>query len=364
MMKAKILGQQYDEKLYEKTLRTAVDDVVRHQKEVGVDIVGDGEFSKYQWIAYATERLSGIEYVPRDASAQALLGRDEQAFAEFYGQYGRVMPHDPWEISGSEPLPRAVIAAPLSYTGYELVKRDIDNLKSAMQHHGIEEGFLAVTAPASLQASLTDRFYGSTEDNFAAIAEVMHEEYMAIAESGLILQIDDAYMPYLYDVRSDWSFEEFRSWAHLAVEALQVALAGIPEESVRYHVCWGSWNGPHKFDVPLRDIVDLILKVPAQAYSIESANPRHAHEWRVWEEVPLPEGKILIPGVVEHVSFVLDHPQLVADRITRFAEIVGKERVIAGTDCGYRRRLPRSLAWEKQLAITEGAQIASERLWG
>ncbi len=201
------------------------------------------------------------------------------------------------------------------------------------------------------------------ESYFEAIALCLRQEYKAIVDAGLIVSIDDAFVPYLYDLRQDWTLQDFRAWANLAIDALVFALEGIPEDRVRYHICWGSWNGPHSADLPLRDFVDLVLRVPAQAYNIESANPRHAWEYEVWEDVKLPDGKILIPGVVEHVTNVLDHPETVAQRIMRYVNIVGKENVIAGTDCGHRGRITRSLAWPKQDAIKAGADLVSGRLY-
>ena len=215
-----------------------------------------------------------------------------------------------------------------------------------------------------MQPVLANDYYPDDESYFGAIADCLHHEYKAIVDSGLVVSIDDAFLPYLYDLRRDWTMEQFRAWANLAVDALRAALRGIPEDRVRYHICWGSWNGPHSADVPLRDIVDLVLRVPAQAYNIESANARHAHEWAAWKDVKLPDDKVLIPGVVEHATNVLDHPEAVAQRIVRFADVVGRERVIAGTDCGHRGRVPRPLAWAKQQAITDGAAIASRQLWG
>lgn len=365
-LKAKLAGEPVDEAALEARLKTAVDEIVKKQVEVGVDIVNDGEFSKSSWTFYINERLGGLEM--RDivgVSGAMLAGKDATAFAEFYAEYGHVWPHDDWEIDqngGQSASP--VVTGPLVYCGLEQVQRDISNLKAAMEGSGAAEGFLAVVAPGSVQPVLANEFYEDDESYFGALAAALRQEYLAIVESGLIVSIDDAFLPYLYDLRRDWTLEQFRDWANLAVDALRTALEGIPEDRVRYHICWGSWNGPHSADVPLRDIVDLILRVPAQAYNIESANARHAHEWKVWEDVMLPDGKILIPGVIEHATNVLDHPDVVAQRIRRYADIVGRENVIAGTDCGHRGRVPRSLVWAKQQAMTDGAAIASRELWG
>jgi 5-methyltetrahydropteroyltriglutamate--homocysteine methyltransferase len=363
MLKAKQNGRPYDPDALEARLRSAVSEVVKEQARYGVDVVNDGEFSKPSWAAYVQERLGGLSHRPR-GDARLGPGKDMTAFADFYERFGQVWPLESWEIGpGGDLRDVAVVTAPLTYTGIDQLRRDISNLRDAMAEVRVEEGFLPVVAPGSVQPVLANEYYRDDESYFAAIAECLRTEYTTIVESGLVVSIDDAFLPYLYDMRRDWTLQDFRSWAHLAVEALQMALEGVPEDRVRYHICWGSWNGPHSADVPLRDIVDLVLKVPAQAYNIESANARHAHEWAVWQDVKLPDDKILIPGVVEHATFVLDHPEAVAQRIERFAGVVGRERVIAGTDCGHRGRVPRSLQWPKQQAITEGAALATKRLW-
>jgi len=365
MLKAKVNGQPYDTQALEDRLRTAVADVVQQQAAHGVDIVNDGEFSKPSWTSYVNERLGGLDFVARPPVLTAMQqGKDATAFTEFYARYGLVWYLEDWEIGPAGDVGAApVVTGPLSYTGHDAIQRDIRNLKAAMRDVPVAEGFLPVVAPGSVQPVLANDYYADDESYFGAIADCMHEEYQAIVDAGLVVSIDDAFLPYLYDLRRDWTLEQFLAWANQAVDALRAALAGIPEDRVRYHICWGSWNGPHSADVPLRDIVDLLLRVPAQAYNIESANPRHAHEWAVWQDVPLPADKILIPGVVEHATNILDHPEAVAQRILRFTDVVGRERVIAGTDCGHRGRVPRSIAWAKQQAIADGAAIASGRLW-
>jgi 5-methyltetrahydropteroyltriglutamate--homocysteine methyltransferase len=366
MLRAKVHHEPYDEAALEDRLRSAVAEVVREQAEHGVDIVNDGEFSKPQWAFYVHERLGGIEYRddgPGIGSASA-IGKDMGAFPDFYGKYGLPFYLEEWEIDGSgDQSATPVVTGPLTYRGGERLARDIQNLLDAMSEVSVEEGFLPVVAPGSVQPVLPNEYYSDDESYFEAIAQCLRQEYKAIVDAGLVVSIDDAFLPYLYDLRRDWSVEQFRAWANLAVDALIFALEGIPEDRVRYHVCWGSWNGPHSADLPLRDFIDIVLRVPAQAYNIESANPRHAWEWQVWEDVELPDDKILIPGVVEHVTNVLDHPETVAQRIMRYVDILGKERVIAGTDCGHRGRITRSLAWAKQDAITAGAALVSSRLY-
>jgi 5-methyltetrahydropteroyltriglutamate--homocysteine methyltransferase len=367
LLKAKVNGQPYDEQALEARLRSAVVDVVREQANHGVDIVNDGEFSKPSWVTYVNERLGGLDYTDasRVIAAATSPGKDATAFADFYARHGLVFYLEDWEIGAAGDVRRApVVTGPLRYAGQDAIQRDIRNLKDAMQRVAVTEGFLPVVAPGSVQPVLANDYYPDDESYFGAIADCLREEYKAIVDSGLVLSVDDAFLPYLYDLRRGWTLEQFRVWANLAVDALRAALEGIPEDRVRYHICWGSWNGPHSADVPLRDIVDLVLRVPAQAYNIESANARHAHEWAVWKDVKLPDDKVLIPGVVEHATNILDHPEAVAQRIVRFADVVGRERVIAGTDCGHRGRVPRPLAWAKQQAITDGAAIASRQLWG
>jgi 5-methyltetrahydropteroyltriglutamate--homocysteine methyltransferase len=365
MLKAKVNGLPYDPQALDERLRTAVAEVVVQQAEHGVDVVNDGEFSKPSWTSYVNERLSGLDFVARPPVLTAMQqGKDATAFADFYARYGLLWYLEEWEVGpGGDVSETPVVTGPLRYSGQDAIQRDIRNLKDAMRQVSVAEGFLPVVAPGSVQPVLANDYYPDDESYFGAIAGCLHEEYLAIVEAGLVVSIDDAFLPYLYDLRRDWTLDRFRSWANLAVDALRAALAGIPEDRVRYHTCWGSWNGPHSADVPLRDIVDLLLRVPAQAYNIESANPRHAHEWAVWQEIKLPDDKVLIPGVVEHATNVLDHPEAVAQRIRRFADVVGRERVIAGTDCGHRGRVPRSIAWAKQQAIADGAAIASRQLW-
>jgi 5-methyltetrahydropteroyltriglutamate--homocysteine methyltransferase len=258
---------------------------------------------------------------------------------------------------------------PIRYTGHDAIRRDIDALRGAAQAAGGVEAFLPVAAPASVMPVRTDEHYGSDEEFLFALADALHEEYRAVVDAGLILQIDDAFLATMYDTMvPPATLAEYRAWAELRVEALNRALRGIPPERCRYHVCWGSWNGPHTGDVALRDIVDLVLAVNVGGYSLEQANPRHEHEWRVWEDVPLPDGKVLLPGVISHATNVVEHPELVAERITRLARLVGRERVIAGTDCGFAQtpyiaRVHPSIMWAKLATLCEGARLASEQLW-
>jgi 5-methyltetrahydropteroyltriglutamate--homocysteine methyltransferase len=263
-----------------------------------------------------------------------------------------------------------VCVGPITYTGESEIERDIANFKSALARAGVEEGFLPVAAPASVIPDRKNEYYKSEEDLLYAIADAMRTEYRAIVDAGLLLQLDDARAAVTYDrMVPPATMQDYRRWVARHVEALNHALEGIPEDRVRYHVCWGSWPGPHTTDVPLKDIVDLILRVRAGAYLIENANPRHEHEWRVWESVKLPEGKVLAPGVISHATNIVEHPELIAERIVRIARLVGRENVIANTDCGFaqgpfHRRVHPSIMWAKLESLVQGARLASRELWG
>jgi 5-methyltetrahydropteroyltriglutamate--homocysteine methyltransferase len=347
------------EPAYEKGLEQAIAGVVKKQSQVGLDIVNDGEFGKASWSTYILQRISGFEIREDQLRPLVWLGRDLQRFADFIAK------ELPRALSGT---PTEACVGPITYKDTESVARTIAMLKSALGTAKVEEGFLTAVAPASTAYDGVNEYYPSEEEYIYAIADALREEYQAIYRSGLILQVDDAVLANMYDHLVQSSPETYRKWAELRVEALNHALAGIPEDRVRYHVCFGSWHVPHMADAPLEGIIDLILKVRAGAYSIEAANPRHEHEWRVWETAKLPDGKILIPGVVTHHTITVEHPRLIADRIIRFARLVGRENVIAGTDCGFAQaehlqRVPDSVMWEKFKALAEGAQIASRELW-
>jgi 5-methyltetrahydropteroyltriglutamate--homocysteine methyltransferase len=347
------------EPAYEMGLEQAIAGVVEKQAQAGLDIVNDGEFGKVSWSAYILQRISGFEIRQDELRPLVWLGRDLDRFRDFIAK------ELPRAITGA---PTEACIGPITYKDTQRVARTIAMLKSALSAAEVEEGFLTAVAPASTAYDGVNEYYPSEEAYIYAIADALREEYQAIYRSGLILQIDDAVLANMYDHLVQSSPETYRKWAELRVEALNHALAGIPEDRVRYHVCFGSWHVPHLADAPLEAIIDLILEVQAGAYSIEAANPRHEHEWRVWETAKLPEGKILIPGVVTHHTVTVEHPRLVADRIIRFARLVGRENVIAGTDCGFAQaehiqRVPDSVMWEKFKALVEGAQIASRELW-
>jgi 5-methyltetrahydropteroyltriglutamate--homocysteine methyltransferase len=358
---------QSDDEAYQKCLRESVAEVVKRQLQAGVDVINDGEFGKStSWSLYILKRLSGFEMRPAKASAFA-RGADREHFKDFYEELEGSRVTKAWS---NVTVQDAVAVGPIQYTGLAEVQRDIDNLKAAMKGTGAEEAFLPVAAPSSAIPDRKNEYYKNDEELLVALAEALRTEYRAIADSGILLQVDDARAAVTYDrMVPPASFEDYYKWLARHVEVLNHALEGIPQEKIRYHVCWGSWPGPHVSDVPLRKIVDLILKVNAGAYLIEAANPRHAHEWKVWKDVKLPDGKVLVPGVVSHGTNVVEHPELVAERILNFAGCVGRENVIAGTDCGFaqeelNRRVHPSIMWAKLESMAEGARIATAELWG
>jgi 5-methyltetrahydropteroyltriglutamate--homocysteine methyltransferase len=344
---------------YEHALRESVAEIVKMQAKAGIDIVNDGEFGKSSWSNYILERITGFEHRPDQLRPVYWLGRDRDRFPD-------VMAAEfPW-ISGGVPTEACI--GPIKYGDHASIDRDIANLKAALREVKVEEAFLPVVAPASSAYDGVNEHYPTEKEYVYAIADALREEYRAIYDSGLLVQVDDAVLANMYDHYVEQSPEKYRQWAGLRIEALNHALQGIPEDRVRYHVCFGSWHVPHLADAPLEEILAFILSVRAGAYSIEAANPRHEHEWRVWETTKLPEGKILIPGVVTHHTMTVEHPRLVADRIVRFARLVGRENLIAGTDCGFAQaqfiqRAAPSVMWAKFEALVEGARIASAELW-
>jgi 5-methyltetrahydropteroyltriglutamate--homocysteine methyltransferase len=355
-------GRSVDESAYDAALGAAVKDVVSKQRDSGIDIPDDGEFSKSSWGTYINERVSGFQRDPDRMMAINYTGQDTERFGEFFD--GEVPGGRSNRWKGAD-----VCVGPIEYTDQHSIKRDIANMKAALAAAGVEEGFLPVVAPASAAFNGVNDYYKSDEEYVYALSEALRHEYLAIYESGLILQVDDAVLANAYDDLMARSPETYRKWAEVRIEALNHALRGIPPERVRYHLCYGSWHAPHVSDAPLEAIVDLILRVNAGAYSIEAANVRHEHEWRVWQEAKLPEGKSLIPGVVTHHTISVEHPRLVADRIVRYANVVGRENVMAGTDCGFQQgarieRVHPTIMWAKLQALSEGAAIASKELWG
>jgi 5-methyltetrahydropteroyltriglutamate--homocysteine methyltransferase len=345
---------------YEQALRQATADVVRQQRRAGIDVVNDGEYGKSSWANYVLDRMTGFEFRPDTLYEATWLGRDRFRFADFMKtEFPR----------GARGAPGHACVGPIAYRGHDAVRRNIGDLQAALASAGEVEGFLTAVAPASTGYDASNEYYKNERDYVFAIAGALREEYLEIVNAGLILQVDDAVLANMYDELLQQGPERYLEWAELRVDALNHALRGIPDDRVRYHICFGSWHVPHVADAPLEAILPLVLKVRAGGYSIEAANVRHEHEWRLWQSVKLPPGKILIPGVVTHHTTSVEHPRLVADRIVRFAELVGRENVIAGTDCGFAQleayqRVHPQVMWAKLQALTEGAQIASQELWG
>jgi 5-methyltetrahydropteroyltriglutamate--homocysteine methyltransferase len=363
-LRAKQTGKPYDEKAYQQCLTDTVAAVVKQEAKTGIDVVSDGEFGKsISWSQYALERLSGFERRPikNEAANPFKRGTDRTRFAEFYAELDA--------REGVATTTEAICVGPIAYTGQAELQRDIDNFKAALKGVTVEEAFLPVAAPASVIPDRKNEYYKSDDELMAAIAAAMRTEYKMIIDAGFLLQLDDARNAVTYDrMVPPASFQDYRRWLGAQVEIINHAIAGLPEDRIRYHVCWGSWPGPHVSDVPLKDIVDLILKVKVGAYVIEGANPRHEHEWQVWKSAKLGAGQVLIPGVISHATNVVEHPELVAERIVRLGKIVGRESVIAGTDCGFaqgpfHRRLHPSIMWAKLEALVEGARLASKELW-
>jgi 5-methyltetrahydropteroyltriglutamate--homocysteine methyltransferase len=357
----------YDEAAHMECLARSVRDVVAKQKDVGVDIVSDGEYGKTAWNYYVYERLGGIElrlHPPGEANFASVNENptDWARFHEFYAEY--FAKEQDYDSPGGD----WACASEVTYTGGDAINRDIANLKAAMEAAGVTEGFLPVVAPASCFPNLIDEHYGSEQAALMGIAEALREEYKAIVDAGLYVQIDDAYIPFMYDVIvPPGTMEDYKAWAQPRIDALNHALEGIPEDRVRYHICWGSWNGPHTGDIALKDVLDLMFQVKAKTFLFENANPRHEHEWRVWEDAEVPAGKILAPGVISHATNVVEHPELVAERIERIARLVGPENVIASTDCGfaqgpYLQRVHESIQWAKLDSLVQGAKLASGAL--
>jgi 5-methyltetrahydropteroyltriglutamate--homocysteine methyltransferase len=367
-IRARQKREAYDEAAYQRCLADSVKEVVRHQAELGIDLPSDGEFGKaISWSQYALERLSGFERRPPPPGKNPFArGADRARFPEFYAELDAA--DGPPASAGASGV-LAVCTGPIEYTGHEELERDISNFKAALSAAGLEQGFLPVAAPSSVIPDRRNEYYPSDEDCLRAIAKAMRAEYRAIVDAGLYLQLDDARFAVTYDrMVPPASFEDYRRWVGMHVEVLNEALEGIPEERVRYHVCWGSWPGPHTTDVALADVVDLVLKVKAGAYLIEGANPRHEHEWRVWQKAKLPPGRKLVPGVISHATNIVEHPELVAERLVRIGKLIGPQNLMAGTDCGFaqgpfHRRVHPSIMWAKLESLVAGARLASQQLF-
>ncbi|HEX6513788.1 MAG TPA: cobalamin-independent methionine synthase II family protein [Chloroflexota bacterium] len=343
-------------------LEMAVAEVVRKQVECGLDVVNDGELGKQNFYRYVADRISGLEMRqpgPSQGPPWAAVARDAGHFRAYYDRRGSTLFGRGAEIH-SEVL---CCTGPLEYTGRPELEAEILNLRAALGGLRCEEAFLPAPGPSTLSRTIRNEHYTRDEDFVFALADTMREEYRTIVEAGFLLQIDDPHLAMAWQSLPDVTVREYQALTEVQVEALNHALRGIPAERVRLHTCWGSWVGPHTGDIPLRDIIGLLLKVNAAGLSLEASNPRHEHEWQVFEEVKLPDGKVLIPGVLCHVTDFVEAPELVAQRLVRYARLVGRENVIAGTDCGLRRVGHPDIAWAKFRAMVEGARLASAQLW-
>jgi 5-methyltetrahydropteroyltriglutamate--homocysteine methyltransferase len=359
-MREKENGRPYDRELFDQQVRTAVEDVVRKQAEVGLDVVADGEMGKVNFITYVAERLTGFEIGEGAPNRAPSWQRELQMFPEYYREYFKKY------AATAGPMHVMVCRGPIEYVGQEAVQQDIANLKAALAKVEVEEAFMPATSPRGFGGN---QHYATADEYSCALADALREEYRAIVDSGLLLQVDDPSLTEILSEDPATTPEERRQVAKRHVEVVNYALRGIPEDRVRYHTCYGLNHGPRLHDVPLADVAPLMLAINAGAYSFEVANPRHQHEWRIWEDLKLPEGRALIPGFLSHAMNFVEHPQLIADGIVQYAELVGRENVIAGADCGFSSRAsfapevdPR-VVWAKFEALAEGARLATARLW-
>jgi 5-methyltetrahydropteroyltriglutamate--homocysteine methyltransferase len=349
----------------------AIAGIVKRQVEIGIDCIGDGEFWSGLGFSYYSQHMSGLSVRPirpGEVGSTRESTRERDAFRGFYADMDRV--GTLFCIPGEKPVPpltqRMVASGPIKSKGIDATKRQLDVFKAAIAQSGatVDEAFVPALAPGWLDHFVYNEHYKTEEEFVYALADAMSDKYRAIADAGFILQLDDPGIVTSWDMmKPQPSVAEYRNYAKLRIDALNHALAGIPEERVRYHFCWGSWHGPHTNDIPLREIVDIALAVKARSYSFEAGNARHEHEWEVWKDAKIPAGKILMPGVVSHATNIVEHPELVARRIANFASVVGRENVVGGTDCGLGNRLHAELVWAKLEALAEGAALATKALW-
>jgi len=359
VVEAKEQGKAIDAKAHAVRLTSAVNEVVRKQVELGIDVIDDGEFGKPSFVSYVNDRLGGFEVdkaAPRRSSWAD--SREARSFPEFYAG-----------ANVSARIDRKACNGPVTYRGMAQLQTDIGNLKAALDGVKPAEVFMPAISPTSAADWLYNGYYKTEEEYLFAIADALREEYEAIVAAGFLLQVDDPHLVTYWIKEPDLTIEQCRKWAEVRVEALNHALRNIPPEKVRHHTCYGINMGPRIHDLELKDIVDIVLKIRAGAYSFEAANPRHEHEWKVWESAKLPPGKVLIPGVISHSTVLVEHPELVAERIGRYARVVGRENVIAGADCGFAtfagsKEVHPSIVWAKFKSLVDGAKIASKQLWG
>src|SRR5262245_20939701 len=362
MMLARMDGKHVDEAVYNARLRKAVADSVKQQTAAGLDVVGDGEMGKPSFITYAAQRLGGLERREGARPSPFSNTRETRDFPEFY-QSAMAQ-----QESARRRRALMVCAGPITYKGQQQLRTDLDLLKSALKSFTASEAFVPAIAPSNVETTTPNEYYPTAESYVFAIAQAMREEYLAIVNAGFLLQIDDPFLVTYYIMRPELSVADCRKWAELRVEALNAAIEGIPFDRIRFHTCYSVNMGPRVHDMQLRDIIDIILKVRAGGYSFEAANPRHEHELEEWRRVKLPDDKVLLPGIITQSTVLVEHPELVAQRIERFAGVVGRERVIASADCGFAsfagsNEMHPSIVWAKFAALVEGARIASKRLW-
>ena len=366
MMRAREAGKAFDDKAFDASLARHVAEIVRRQVECGIDVVNDGECGKASFLAYQAERLAGFEPrippggIPVPTGPIGITGRDAQMFPDFYKH---VLEHNPF--ANAVRLAPRVCTGPIMYIGQQKIQRDIANLKTAMAAHKVDEGFLPATAPIPL---FPNEHYGTEAEYHEAYADAMREEYKAILDAGLLLQIDYPQLVSLWDERRNASLADYRTWMEEKVEFLNHALRGLPEDRIRFHTCYGINFGPRVSDLQLENVIDIFYKIRAGSYSFEAANPRHEFEWRVPARFKIPEGKILIPGVVTHSNPMIEHPETVAERIERWAGTAGRENILVGNDCGFasvagNTEIQMTVAWAKLASLGEGARLASKRLW-
>jgi len=355
-------GEPYDARRLDELQARGVSEIVRRQVELGIDVVNDGELGKTSFLTYVNTRLGGLERRASTGAAPWATSREAQAFPEYYAWAARANP------SGAANALHLAATGPVTYTGMDALATDIGHLKAAVAEHGAAEAFMPSISPTNVEGWQANEYYASDEEFLFAIAEAMREEYRAIIDSGLLLQIDDPGLVTQYTMRPGWSVGDVRAWGSVRVDALNHALRGLPADRIRFHTCYSINQGPRKYELGLEDVIDLVLRINAGAYSFEAANPRHEHEWRVWKQAGLPAQTLLIPGFITNSSVMIEHPDTVADRIVRYAGIVGRERVLAGADCGFASfagnvEFMPDIVWAKLEALAEGSRRASERLW-
>jgi 5-methyltetrahydropteroyltriglutamate--homocysteine methyltransferase len=359
LVRARARGERVDEDAFQTRLRMAVGEIVRRQADLGIDVVDDGEFGKPSFVTYVRERLGGLTRQDGERQSPWIRSREALSFPEFYKG-----------LAGTVNARQALMACtgPITYRGHDELKRDLDNLKAALKGVDVADVFVPSISPSNIEDWNRNDYYKTAEEYLFAIADAMREEYKAIVAAGFLVQIDDPQLVTHYMVNPTATIEQCRKWARMHVEALNHALRGIPREKVRYHTCYGINMGPRVHDMEAKDIIDIVLKINAGAFSFEAANPRHEHEWIVWDEMKIPDGAVLIPGVISHSTVLVEHPELVAQRIARYARIGGRENVIAGSDCGFATfagsdEVHESIVWAKFAALAKGARIASKALW-